>query len=328
MGRKKIAVIGNGHVGTGMLRMFARCPDFAVVGYDPKHSDDTLDGLMRNYRTTSRKDQVRGAALAIVCVPTPQGPDGRCDTTQVEEVLSWVDAPLVVIKSTVPPGFTDRMNRPDVPFYKYGNRVHFSPEYMGEPVNYVPPQYPDPREPWKHDFCIVGGPRAPDVLAYFQHVMATNARYVACSAKEAELCKYMENAYYATKVTFCNEFARIAASMGVDYCRLRELWLLDSRVDRDHTLVLADAPGFDGKCLPKDLSAIIGAAEDAGYVAHLLREVILSNARMRDGARPHATPAESANRQDRSAAEYDIQPPNGPRAVDSLRVGYHDASKE
>src|SRR5690606_4991275 len=122
---------------------------------------------------------------------------------------------------------------------------------------------------------------AGEVLDFFQRVMATTARYVACSAIEAELVKRVENAFLATKVTFANEMARIAAAHGVDWHTLRELWLLDSRVGRSHTAVFKDRPGFGGKCLPKDLSALIAEAGAAGVEASLLKAVRQTNDRIR-----------------------------------------------
>lgn len=245
-----------------MARMFSHA--FQIVAYDSNWGD----GMP--YYGTSRKEDTRGADLAVVCVPTPMADDGSCDTRIVEEVCGWIDAPLVVIKSTVPPGFTQRMNETlCVPPIKF----HFSPEYAGEPVNYVPPQYPDPRDSVRHDFCIVGGPRASEVLDFFARVMATSARYVATDSTTAELCKYMENTYFATKIMFCTEFSRLAKEAGVDYKELRNLWLLDSRVDPDHTMVFPDALGFGGKCLPKDLSAIVQWGERTGTHVPFLKMV-------------------------------------------------------
>ncbi len=95
----------------------------------------------------------------------------------------------------------------------------------------------------------------------------------------AELCKYMENAFLAMKVTFCNEFYEIATRLGVDYDELRELWLLDPRIGKSHTFVFPDKRGYGGRCLPKDMRAIEAVARDAGYDATLLREVTASNER-------------------------------------------------
>ena len=99
----------------------------------------------------------------------------------------------------------------------------------------------------------------------------------------AELTKYMENCFLALKVTFCNEFYDIAERFGIDYNELRELWLLDPRIGRSHTFVLPDDRGFGGKCLPKDVSAMVQSACSTGYAPHLLMAVLETNARFREG---------------------------------------------
>ncbi|HEC65552.1 MAG TPA: hypothetical protein ENI23_09670, partial [bacterium] len=52
------------------------------------------------------KDEVNECDLAIVCVPTPSREDGSCDTTIIEEVVSWLKTPLILFKSAVEPGTT------------------------------------------------------------------------------------------------------------------------------------------------------------------------------------------------------------------------------
>jgi UDPglucose 6-dehydrogenase len=91
----------------------------------------------------------------------------------------------------------------------------------------------------------------------------------------------MENAFYATKVTFCNEWFDIARTFGVDYNELRETWLADPRISRDHTFVYPDNRGFSGKCLPKDTSAIVKASADRGCDARLLKSVMAANSHYR-----------------------------------------------
>jgi UDP-glucose 6-dehydrogenase len=95
------------------------------------------------------------------------------------------------------------------------------------------------------------------------------------------VAKYMENAFYATKVMFCNEFFDIARRFGVDYNELREVWLADPRISRDHTFVYPQDRGFGGKCLSKDTAAIIAASEQQGYTPALLRAVMAVNAKYR-----------------------------------------------
>jgi UDPglucose 6-dehydrogenase len=106
--------------------------------------------------------------------------------------------------------------------------------------------------------------------------------------RTAELTKYMENCFLALKVTFCNEFYEIANAFGVDYNELRELWLLDPRVGRSHTFVLPDDRGFGGKCLPKDVAALIRAAEKAGADPTLMRATLRANDLMRGTVPPAA----------------------------------------
>jgi len=111
-------------------------------------------------------------------------------------------------------------------------------------------------------------------------------------ARTAELTKYMENAYLALKVAFCNEFCSIAEAYDIDYNELRELWLLDPRIGRSHTYVLPHARGFGGRCLPKDLNAIIEVARRKGVTPTLLEATRQAN----DDVRATANPARAGER--------------------------------
>jgi UDP-glucose 6-dehydrogenase len=91
----------------------------------------------------------------------------------------------------------------------------------------------------------------------------------------------MENSFIATKVVFMNEFARIAKTYYANVNVVREGFLDDPRMSRDFSFVYEDKPGFDGKCLPKDLNAIVHAAAKAGYDPKFIRAVIENNDRLR-----------------------------------------------
>ena len=255
---KKIAIIGYGVVGKGMYKLLEK--RFDVLFYDP-----AVDG-------SATKDACNECDLAIVCVPSPMKEDGSCDISYVEESIAWLTTPLVLIKSTIPPGTTRMLRK------KYGKKVNFSPEYMGESSYFTPFwKYPDPERAETHTFVIIGGDEASEILNVFMKVMSVDTHYMATTAEEAEVTKYMENSFFATKVSFCNEFFEIAKTYGVDYKKLRELWLLDSRINPNHTLVFEDKRGWGGKCYPKDLNAIIKAAEAQGYSPTLLKAVVQSN---------------------------------------------------
>ena len=259
---RSIAIIGYGVVGKGMERLFKG--NFRIAIQDKKIISDTSMNLSET--GANRCD------LGIVCVPTPMKEDGSCDLSAIEDVLSWLDTPLILIKSTIPPSTTTYLRE------KYKKNINFSPEYMGESSYFTPYwKYPDPQRAETHTFVIVGGNEADEILEYFKCVMSVDTKYMAVTAEEAELTKYMENCFFATKVTFCNEFANISEKFGVKYNKLRELWLLDSRINPNHTMVFKGKRGFGGKCLPKDLSAIIKASEDVGYEPTLLKQVIKTN---------------------------------------------------
>lgn len=268
MTRKKIGIIGHGVVGKTMERLF----------------QDAFDIVIYDVATHPYPGDLSGSDLVLICVPTPMAADGSCDlrmvTAAAETADTFAPGALVCIKSAVSPGTTDKLNQ------TYGgNRFHVSPEYVGEGKNFVPAwDYPDPRDSRSHDFVIVGGPRAGEVLDFFQRVMATTARYVATTAIAAELTKRAENAWIGVKTVFCAEMANISKAHGVDWHTLRELWLLDSRVGRSHTAVFAGSPGFGGRCIPKDMSALIDESEKAGYEPTLLKAVRATNDKIRANA--------------------------------------------
>ena len=267
---KKIGIIGYGFLGKGIENFFK--DHFEVRVFDIAHVDSIIK--------YSSKEEINECDLGIICVPTPMNENGSVNLTHVEGVLNWLNTPLILIKSTIPPGTTEMFVE------KFSKNIAFSPEYMGEST-YVTQWWNgilDPKDMKKHHFQILGGRRetTSQVLQFFKKVYGPIPQLIQTDSRTAELTKYMENSWGAAKVTFCNEFAKIAETFGVDYDELRELWLLDGRIHRAHTTVFKDKRGFGGKCLPKDINGIIKASEEAGYVPNLLKEVVRSNKRIID----------------------------------------------
>jgi len=217
------------------------------------------------------QEAINHCDVVFICVPTPMRDDGSCNTSIVEETVAWVQAPLIIIRSTVAPGTTDRLRE------KYHKRLVFQPEYLGE----------TPAHPFgnmaEREFVVLGGEPA-DVSAaadFYKHYYNSMVRFYFCDALTAELCKYMENAFYAVKVTFVNEFYEIAKAHGVDFNVLREAWLADTRISRDHTFVYPDNRGFSGKCLPKDCNAILYSSRQHGYQPKFLEACLAINEEFR-----------------------------------------------
>jgi nucleotide sugar dehydrogenase len=220
------------------------------------------------------EDDLAKCDFVAVCVDTPMLPDGTCDTSKVESAVRRVPNQLLLLKSTVAPTTTDRL------VALTDKQICFSPEFIGQPT------YCDPGLPTRVEhipYVILGG--APATRHTFAELLVPLLgplkTYFQCSALEAEIIKYMENSFLATKVSFVNEFFEICKAFDADWHTVREGWLLDPRVGRSHSAVFTPARGFSGKCLVKDVSAIVRAADEAGYGAALLAEVLKSNERFR-----------------------------------------------
>lgn len=238
----KLGIVGHGVVGKALEALF-RHGKHEIVIYDP---------LLEAYQSRQLRSEINLCDLVFVAVPTPEAQDGCCDVSAVEEVVSWVKAPTC-IKSTVPPGTVNRLAA------QHDRHLCFSPEYVGETTWH----------PWKeienHGFLIVGGDHEACnlVVAAYQAALGPLPHYYVTDGTTAELCKYMENTFLATKVAFVNQFYDLAEAWGVNFNELRELWLADERIGRSHTIVTEER-GYRGRCLPKDIAAIIHAAKRLG----------------------------------------------------------------
>jgi len=253
MKKPKVGVVGSGVVGLAIQKLCG--PETVMYDTKPGYTQD--------------KKAINTCAAVFICVPTPMSADRSCDTSIVEEVVSWVEAPLIIIRSTVSPGTTDRLRE------RYGRAVVFPPEYLGETPAHVFGNMAERS-------CIVLGGRTEDTSRaadLYMHYYNSMVYFYFCDARTAEVAKYMENSFYAVKVTFVNEFYEIAKAHGVDFNVLREVWLADTRISRDHTFVYPDSRGFTGKCLPKDVNAIVKSSEQHGYDPQFLKATLTINDR-------------------------------------------------
>lgn len=249
MAKPKVGVVGAGVVGGAMQKL---CGPETVM-YDPYRPE-----------FSGNRDAINRCDVVFICVPTKMNDDGSCDTSVVEDAVSWVQARLLIIRSTVAPGTTARLCK------KYNKHIVFQPEYLGETVAHP---FGNMAE---RQFIVLGG-TTEDVSAaadFYKHYYNSMVHMYFCDATTAEVAKYMENSFYAVKVTFVNEFWDIAKAHGVDFNLLREVWLADTRISRDHTFVYPDNRGFSGKCLPKDVNAIVHSCRQNGYEPRLLKATL------------------------------------------------------
>jgi len=261
----RIGVIGQGYVGTAIK-----------VGFEPYYTVETYDKYDGMKSTVQLTDMVETCKVIFVCVPTPMNTDGTCHTDIVESVVKEIDdrvdlanipKPTVVIKSTVPPGTTDRLHKK----YK-GVDVIFNPEFLTE-MNFI--------EDFKNQSRIIlgGVRRGTSLLRQVYSKVFPHATIVKTNAKYAETVKYFINCFLGTKVSFANEMKMLCDEIDIDYDKVVEYATYDERLGKSHWAVPGPDGelGFGGHCLPKDISAIVNGYGDM----ELLQAVLKVNDRVR-----------------------------------------------
>lgn len=245
-----IGIVGLGHVGQALADALA--PSFGLLHSDPARTDGHSIALL-----------ARNCAVVFVCVPTPAAPNGAADLTIVEASVAQLAAaaraagtePLVVIRSTVPPGTTQALAQKHAPL-----GIVVSPEFMR--------QHAAAQDLAGATRIVVGLPvPAPaaqqlDALVPVWRALSPGAQVVTTDAATAELVKHATNAYLALKVTFSNQMADACGALGVDYDAFSRILALDPRIGASHLSVPGHdgRRGFGGPCLPKDLSALLAVA--------------------------------------------------------------------
>lgn len=265
MTNPEIALIGNGYLGQAYERMFPN----AVVYDEPKHllkaNGERIDDKRWNAGLEGLDDfkQVGRAAvnmceMAIVAVPTDYKEDGTLDTSIVEEIVGWLDTDIILIKSALQPGTTDRLVE------ETGKNIAVSVEFIGEGTYYQPShKYPHPTNPKEHQLLIVGGEeptrsRAAEIL---WQQMSPDIRIHLVTAKEAEITKMAENTYGALKVTWSNVLRDICDKYGANFIQVHQAWSEDGRVDPMHTRSISSKRGWDSKCYNKDVRAFANLSD-------------------------------------------------------------------
>ena len=265
-----IGIVGQGFVGLAVK-----------IGFEPHYELETYDKYDKDKSTCDNLfDLVMECDVMFVCVPTPMNvKDGSCHTDIVEEVITEINEivletesypyhikPIVVIKSTVPPGTTDRLHSKN-----RGIDVIFNPEFLTE-MNFI--------EDFKNQSRIILGGirRGTNKLRQIYSRVFPHATIVKTGATYAEMVKYFVNCFLATKVSFANEMKQICDGVGIDYDKVVEYATYDERLGKSHWAVPGPDGdfGFGGHCLPKDVSAIVSE-----FGSDLLKSVLDVNDKVR-----------------------------------------------
>ena len=293
-----VAIIGTGYVGTVTGTCFAElghnvvCVDVDAAKVDrinagiPPIHEPGLPALLKAYvgkrlrATDDYNDAIPNSEVTFICVGTPSGDDGRIDLSIVRSASKSIGKALaerdtdayhvVVVKSTVVPGTTDEVVAPLI--RATGGNVDtgivgiaMNPEFLREGKAVYDFMNPDK--------IVIGGDiRAADTVAGLYEKIS--CEITRTDTKTAEMIKYANNSFLATKISFANEIGNICKKLGIDVYEVMSAIGKDSRIEGQF---LNAGAGFGGSCFPKDVKALIGRAGELGYDPLLLNAVIRIN---------------------------------------------------
>jgi UDPglucose 6-dehydrogenase len=247
-----IGIIGQGFVGNAIYQKFKNY--YNVLTFD-------LDNSKCN---STEKELIDNSEVIFVCLPTPMNQDGSCNIDIVEGVIKKINDTskdkIVVIKSTIVPGTTDRLNS------KYENiTIAFNPEFLTE-RNAI-------EDYENQNRIILGGPRtATTKLKQVFSKVFPKAEIIKTDSTHAEMVKYLINTFLSVKVSFANEIYQLCGKLSIDYDKVVEYATHDERLGNSHWSVPGHDGdyGFGGHCFPKDLSALISLTNELGTLNNVL----------------------------------------------------------
>lgn len=266
----KIGIIGRGFVGGAVQFGFSAntgCDaEVKVFDKNPNRSQNTLDKV------------VNDSDFIFLSVPTPANLDGSVNLDVVDEALSSVNDiitnkdNIILLRSTMTPGSTAKFQE------KYPKlRLVFNPEFLTErSANF--------------DFInqsryILGGKpeHTTKVAEMYRWRFGKSISVIETDTATAELIKYMNNCFFATKVSFMNEMKLVSDTCGADWDTAVDGFIRDGRIGHSHLNV----PGHDGKlgfggvCFPKDVLAMIDLGEKLGIEMNTLKGAWKTNLKVR-----------------------------------------------
>lgn len=258
---KKIGLIGYGVVGRAFENVFkGKAKIFIYDRFIPQYSD--------------LKTVICNCPVVFAAVPSPMKENGSIDLSCVKDVLSEISGtgipvkklPIVVLRSTIVPGTTRDLQKKHPSL-----KLVFNPEFLSERNSLADME--------RTDRIIIGGPlKYCKKVEELYRIVFPQGRYIITDTTTAEMIKYAANVTLAGQVMIANELFQICRKLHLDWAFIRNAVILDPLIGGNNKVPGPDGDlGFGGKCLPKDLNALIHLAKSLGYEPQLLNQIWKSN---------------------------------------------------
>jgi len=251
----KIGIIGRGTVGKAVhegLQYLGHQMSFVDPAYPETKFEDILD-----------------TECVFICVPTNQAPNGDCDTSIVENVISELSRSsyrgLVGVKSTVIPGTSDRLSS------SFPNlRICSVPEFLRAKSALADFMY-------NHDLLVIGSSCEED-FEIVKQIHGHLPKNVACvKPTEAEVIKYFNNVNHSVQIIFANIAFEVCKKLGVHYDAVYHAISKRECFNPAYLMCNDNLRGFGGHCLPKDTSAWNNLIKNLGLEYSMIQAIIDDN---------------------------------------------------